>query len=576
MPTTLQHPVVFTDKANCRDCYRCLRQCPVKAIRMADSQARVDPERCIACGTCIRQCPQGAKQYRQDLPRVQQWAREGRPLAASLAPSFVAAFAPEHHKRLISALRKLGFGFVAETAVGAWSVAQQVATIAQAEPNRAHICTACPAAVNYVEHYYPDLSDQLMPLASPMAAHGRHLAEQLGEETKLVFLGPCVAKKDEANRASNPIDCALTFAELRSWLEQEDIDLNTLEESDFDEVPGENARLFPLSGGLAKTAQLETDLLSMNVVAASGVEELDHLFQSLRQRPRAVLVDPLFCSQGCANGPAMGCDSSLFDRRDAILTHSETRDARDPITIAPGTLRESYSAQPLAEETFSDEEIRATLRATGKAVPADELDCGACGYDSCRDKARAVLSGMAEADMCIPYMRRLAEQRTDRIIETSPNGIVILDRDLRILAMNPAFERMFSCSDAILSRRISYLMDPGRFERLAASETTLVEETVFHDRYNLLCRELCYTMGDEEQYVGVFVNITQPEASAEKLDELRKQTVLQAQQLMDHQIQLAQRIAAMLGESTAQGEELLNTLLQLSGPNESNDHGLPA
>jgi len=204
------------------------------------------------------------------------------------------------------------------------------------------------------------------------------------------------------------------------------------------------------------------------------------------------------------------------------------------------------------------------LAMTGKLSPEDELNCGACGYASCRDKAVAVIRGMAEPEMCIPYMRRLAEQRTDRIIETSPNGIVIVDDRLNIISMNPAFRRYFMCTEAILGKRISYLMDPDPFERVVSGAEKIVETVARHDRYHIICHQIIYSLAEENQYVGIFVNITRSQADREKLDQLRAQTIAQAQELLEHQIDMAQRIGQFLGESSAQGEKLVENLMNMA------------
>jgi len=233
-----------------------------------------------------------------------------------------------------------------------------------------------------------------------------------------------------------------------------------------------------------------------------------------------------------------------------------------------------FAAQPVLDaEGVSEEQIRAVLEQTGKANPENQLNCGACGYATCRDKAIAVVRGMAEPGMCIPYMRRLAEQRTDRIIETSPNGIVILDEHLRILSMNPAFRRFFMCSEAVCGRPISYLMDAEPFEQLATGKTDLIETTVKHARHNLVCHQIQYALREERQYVGIFVNITRTQADREKLDRLRTQTVAQAQELLQHQVEMAQTIAGFLGESTAQSEMLLERLMLLAGGSRDGDEG---
>jgi iron only hydrogenase large subunit-like protein/uncharacterized Fe-S cluster-containing protein len=559
--------IVFTDKARCRDCYRCVRACPVKAIGVKDGQAFVVEGRCIACGTCIRECPQGAKAYRNDLERVVRLLETGGPVAASIAPSFAVICADWAWKRLPSALRKLGFGIVAETAVGAYHVARKTAEIVAREPDRSHICTACPAVVSYVEKYQPDLVKALVPVVSPMLAHAAHLKEKHGPGTKVVFIGPCIAKKTEAERPENAglVDAALTFNELFEWFERAGIDLQACEESDFDEQPAGHSRFFPLPGGLARTASLHTDLLAEDCVAASGYEEVREILRSVREDQHPRLIEPLFCPQGCIDGAGIASDHNLYGRKISVLDYARRNPGTPPRQDEPAAdLGKSFVPGGVDDARFSDEQIRKVLEQTGKVREEDYLNCGSCGYASCRDKAIAVLQGLAELDMCIPYMRRLAEQRTDRICETSPNGIVMLDDRLSILSMNPAFRKFFSCSNAVCGRRISYLMDPEPFERLASTDEPMVTVTVRHEKYNLICHEILYPLPQEKQYVGIFVNITSSLANEEKLRELRSQTARQARELLEHQVQMAQKMAQFLGQSTAHGEELVRNLLMLA------------
>jgi iron only hydrogenase large subunit-like protein/uncharacterized Fe-S cluster-containing protein len=560
--------VVFTNKARCRDCYRCVRVCPVKAIQMREGQAYVVDSRCIRCGTCVRECPQGAKSYRNDIEQAKRLLAAGIVAAASVAPSFAAAFPDFQRHRLASALRQLGFAYVGETAIGAYHVAAQTASIVAARPERNHVCTSCPAVVRYVELYRPELIPSLTPVVSPMIAHAKHIRHRLSGDVRVIFIGPCVAKKAEAERAeyAGLVDCVLTFAELREWLEGEHIDLSACEESDFDESPEGEARLFPIEGGSVRTSGWTTDLLAGEVVAASGFEEVRTALDGLTMPDTPNIVEPLFCLQGCTNGPAMLDDRNILARRSDVLCYAAANPGKAPEQQFYGELTTQF--KPAAAETpITEEQIRHVLEITGKSREEDRLNCGACGYANCREKAIAVIRGMAEPEMCIPHMKRLAEQRVDRIIETSPNGIVIVDEHLHVLHMNPAFRKFFLCSDAVYGQPISYLMDPEPFVRLASGQESLIEMIVEHQRYNLVCHQILYPLAEERQYVGIFVNITGSRASQRKLDQLRSQTVLQARELLDHQIQMAEQLAKLLGESTAKGENLVEKLMLLTEEN---------
>jgi iron only hydrogenase large subunit-like protein len=572
MPDGGIQQIVFTLTARCRDCYRCLRSCPVKAIRMEKGQAYVDNTRCIACGTCIQECPQQAKSFRHDIDVAQRLIEDGHFVAASIAPSFAAVFSGWQRARLASALRMLGFRYVGQTSHGAYQISAHAKRIVSGV-EKLCIGTACPALVNYIEKYQPELTGNLLPLFSPMAAHARMLKDKLGHDAKIVFIGPCVAKKSELFRpdVAKVVDCVLTFRELITWLEQKDVDLSTCEESNFDEKPVQWAQLYPLPGGMIKTAGLEDDGLNMKLLRVDGIANVRELLRDVPHESAYTLIEPLFCSQGCINGPGIGIEKNVFERRKDVIEYD--RDIQHLLTELPvaeaDIFKTTFKGLRVPEREVFEDEIQQIFEKTGKSDPQQQLNCGACGYDSCREKAVAVALGMAEPEMCIPYMRRLAERRTDLIVTTTPNGILILDEDLNILSVNPAFKKYFLCSDAVLGRRVSYLMDPEPFEKLIAGVTNLLDITVTHRHYNLHCRELLYILKEERQIVGIFMNITSQQEHEKKLNDIRSQTIEQANELLEHQIRMAQTMAQFIGESTARGEELVRKLLTLSEEDET-------
>jgi PAS domain-containing protein len=405
-----------------------------------------------------------------------------------------------------------------------------------------------------------------------MVAHASMIKHRLGDRARVVFIGPCVAKKSEAERAefAGLVDCVITFTELAEWMASRGIALDRCEESDFDERPCGDARCFPLVGGEARTGTSRSDLLDRVRIATSGFEEFCEALDGLAERRTPVVIEPLFCPVGCVNGPAMSRDVGVYERRERVLSYA---------VEAPGAaavdgdrcldhvrlMRTRFEGgAPSDKEAVSEDEIRRVLEMTGKGQDEDQLNCGACGYATCRAKAVAVVRGMAEPEMCLPYMRCQAERRTDRIIDTSPNGIVILDEQLNILSMNPAFRRFFMTSEAVCGKRISHLMDPEPFERLATGVERQIELTVRHERYQMVCHEILYALPEDRQYVGIFVNITRSLDNERKLDDLRATTAMQAQELLDHQVAMAQKIAQFLGESTAQGQHLVESLMRLT------------
>lgn len=559
-----QKSVVYTNKAKCRDCYRCIRACPVNAIKIESDQASVIPERCIACGTCIRECPQEAKAYASAYEAVMQMLENDLQPAVSLAPSFVSLFESWEIKRLASALRQAGFGFITETSVAAYHVSQKTSDYIQRKDDNVFISSACPAVVNYIEKYFPRLIPSLVPVLSPAMAHGRMLKKKLGREVPVVFAGPCVAKKEEAEWPENKkhVDAVLTFSELLRILEAKSISLKSCEESEFDEkVPG-HARLYPLEGGLLKTAGMSTDLLSENIITVSGSQELEALLSDLSPANGKTIIEPLFCKGGCINGPDMPGDQSCHASRTKVFDYyqSEKIEADTPDTQYPINTSFQYK-NPGYQNSFSEDEIRSVLAETGKAARENQLNCGACGYNSCREKAIAVLQGLAEPEMCIPFMRRLAEQKSDTLFRTDPNGIIILDEKLRIKSMNPAFKKMFSCSDAIIDKPVSYLIDPEPFEKLLLDDRKPVHKIARYSNYNLVCHQIHYAISEENQYVGIFVDITEAQSNEKKLRDLQSNAILQAQELLEHQTEMARKMTRFLGENTAKGEMLMRDLI---------------
>lgn len=558
-------PVVYTDRVQCRDCYRCLRACPVKAIRMCNDQASVVAEACIGCGSCFRECPQHAKLYRKEIATARELIESGRQVIASIAPSFAAVMQPWEVRRMASVLRKLGFAKVTETAAAAWEVSRRMAEIVQRDPDGVYVTSACPAAVKYIEDKHPATVKYLMPLASPMIAHGRMLKAE-HPNAAVVFIGPCVAKKLESARPEHAgvIDAVLTFEELFGWMEETGVKMEDFEESDFDEQACGDAALYPLVGGSLKAAGIDTDMLAADVLSVSGQGEIDEALHSIAgERRKGVLIEPLFCKHGCINGPLADWGrTDSYQRRKKVLEYVNLKTGVTQQPHDDALVTRFTPAPPEAE--FTEEQINEVLRRIGKVRPEDMLNCCACGYPTCRDKAIAVLKGMAELEMCIPYMRRLAEQRTDLIIDSSPNGIVILDGNLNIISMNPAFRDMFVCGEGLYGKNISWLMDPDAFERAKRGpDKTIIEGIARFANYGLVVNRIVYRLAASNQVVGIFTNMTHLIQNKKQLDSLRQQTVQKARELIDNQIDMAQKIVEFLGKSTARSEEILENLLNM-------------
>ena len=601
--------VVSTNPARCRDCYRCVRVCPVKAVRVAGGQAEVVPELCIVCGSCVSACPQHAKVTRDDLPAVKAALAAGRKVVASVAPSVAAYFpldgAPDQGllslAPMTEALMALGFAAVGETALGAAMVGLAHGEYVHAQPERWPIITSsCPVVINLVEQCYPDLIPHLAPQVSPMIAHGRYLRSQYGDDAFIVFIGPCIAKKAEATdeAVAGAIDAALTYDELARWMADAGVTLNCAEdegvmgaESDrlassaapsaYAALTGAPARLFPLEGGLLGTARLSTDLLSPFVFVGSGMDICRNVLEGIRAGGwQTAMVELMACSGGCINGPALAERGSIALSRQRVQRFAEHHGPQQPPPQAewPDLLR-SYSDRSTPAPQFSEAEITAVLHQVGKYLPEDELNCGSCGYASCREKAIATLRGMAEATMCIPYMRARTESLHTVVMDVTPNAILVVDGDLRVQDLSRSAEEMFACSrtyargkslqslvpivDDFISVRDTGQPVLNKVVRLAKAGNgqgeIIVEQTVVP----VTGPSAAHDQQDRALLVAILRDVTAREREHRELELIRAETVRRTQEVISNQMRVAHEIAGLLGETTAETKVVLTQLTRL-------------
>ena len=414
MKLTDDRPLVTTIGEHCRICYTCVRKCPAKAIRIADGQAQVLPERCIACGNCVRVCSQKAKRAMDSTQAVRDLLASGSPVAAIVAPSFPAEFTDSHWSRVIGMLRRLGFASVHEVAFGADLVADRYRKLFESNEDHRYIATTCPAIVAYVERYYPALVDYLAPIVSPMVAVARLLRRCHGPDLRIVFIGPCIAKKGELESevlTDSDVDAALTFVELRTMFREADIEPLSVEPSDFDPPRAGAGGLFPISRGLFHAAQIREDLFRGDVIAADGRRDFVDAIREFETGDLGVRLLEVLACNGCIMGPGLSADTPLFNRRTSVRNYVHERwDSFDPAKwreemaqfddLDLGRVFAPYDQRiPVIEE----QQIRRILKRMGKSDPGDELNCGACGYDTCQEHAVAILKGLAESEMCLPH-----------------------------------------------------------------------------------------------------------------------------------------------------------------------------
>ncbi|OGR73202.1 MAG: hypothetical protein A2179_00760 [Elusimicrobia bacterium GWC2_63_65] len=405
------NPLVRTIKERCKACYTCVRGCPAKAIRISGGQAEVIKERCIGCANCVLMCSRGAKETLDSIRAVKALLASGAPVAAALAPSFPVEFGGIDPLRFAGMLKALGFKYVCEVAFGADMVSLQYRRLINENPGKKFISTACPAVVSFVEKYHPSLVANLAPIVSPMVAQARVIHETYGRDVKVVFIGPCVAKKEETARNTADIDESITFVELRSILKEAGVDRNTALDSQFDPPHPAKGVLYPMGGGLLNSAELEEDLLSGRFLSSEGLENFPEVLKNLEHGDIDADFIDLLCCNGCIMGPGISVKTSKHAREAALRRYAR----KSYFSIRLNDWEESvrrfrsldYSASFAPEDQRMKvpgaDALKAVLAKMGKVRPEDELNCGACGYPTCVEHAVAIIRGIAESEMCLPY-----------------------------------------------------------------------------------------------------------------------------------------------------------------------------
>jgi PAS domain S-box-containing protein len=573
----MKDPIIITNPALCHDCYRCVRNCNVKAIRVRDGQAQIVPELCIVCGTCVRVCPQRAKEVRRARPDVLDAMARGIKVIASVAPSGPACFEIESFTQMEGALNALGFYAAEETAVGAEIVAVAHREYIEKAPQyRPLITSACPVVVNLIEQYHPDLIPHLAPIVSPMIAHGRLLRKRYGLDSFIVFIGPCLAKKQEIleNSVGGVVDAAMTFLGLAEWLGEVEIAFppppprnGHVEVRRESPPPPEKARLFPLEGGLLGTARMNTDILGEGMVVASGIDACQETLNDIRIGTLdAGLVELMACKGGCVNGPHQADNAGGISlARQKILRFHTVR--QPGLQIPRGEwpeLSRTLECRKVAAPEFSEEQIREVLRHVNKRTPDDELNCGACGYASCREKAVATLRGMAEMTMCIPYMRRRSESLRQVVMDVAPDAILIVDDALNIQDMSPSTERLFHCllSD-VVGRPLSTLFPALEdFIRVRDTGEPIIGK-VRHLGAEIVVEETVVRVEKQALLVAILHDITEREKERGKFNALRVETLEKTREVVGQQMRVAHEIAKLLGETTAESKMIVTHLAKL-------------
>lgn len=607
---------LYTIKNNCQDCYKCVRRCPVKAIKIEDGSAMIVPDLCIACGTCYRVCPAKAKQARNDLTRAKHLVQSGKDVYVSLAPSWITEFEGVSREQMIAAIRRLGFRGVSETALGAEEVSANIAGLldkaandalqvsaapdmsqtacgekdedasAERSPertsgvredtdtgeapqvsaaNRLFISTACPAVVEYINKYVPERTANLTKLTSPLLAHCRLLKTALGKDIEVIFIGPCIAKKIEADRHPDLLSLSLSFTDLRQWLKDENIELKDIHTSVFDKFvmsKAEEGTAYPVEGGMIETLKPYEQSQKAYLMQITGIDNIKRELKNIREEAldRPVFIECLACEGGCVNGPCTSSKKSGLEKRVEILKESDfsgLAGKRSPSV----DIRLDYAPEAIVQPKHDETDIKRVLASIGKYSIEDEINCGGCGYNTCRNFAKALLDGKAEPEMCVSHMKQQAQRKANALLRCIPSPIVIANAKLSIMEYNDKFVETFWNEDEhadIYDQNNLHgadLRDFINFTNLFSASLDLEQDIHReHVRFNDKLFDVVVFNIDKKQIVGgIIEDVTNMEMKKEQIAE-------KAKEVIHKNLATVQQIACTLGEHMAETEVLLRSI----------------
>ena len=535
-------------KSNCKNCYKCIRHCPVKAIRFSGNQAHIIGNECILCGQCFVVCPQNAKEITSELEKVKVLLQTGEPVVVSLAPSFIANYHGVGIHAMREALKKLGFYDVEETAIGATIVKKEYERMLQ-EDGRDIIISSCCHSINLlIQKHFPKALEYLADIVSPMQAHCIDIKKRI-PGAKTVFIGPCVAKKDEAEHYDGIVDAVLTYEELTEWLKQEKIVLQP--EMDSDE--NSRARFFPTTGGILKT--MEPEISGYTYLALDGVENCMNALRDIEAgKIHKCFIEMSACVGSCISGPVMEkYHSSHVHDYLAISAYAGKKDfeveqPKDVVLKKHFEFIEQRAVMP------TEAEIMQILRQMGKYKPSQELNCGTCGYNTCRDKAIAIYQGKAEPSMCLPFLKDKAESFSDAIVNSSPNGLIVLNEQMEVQQINEAAKKIMNIryDSDIVGDQVVRILDPTMFLKVLNSGRDIHDQRIYLAEYKRFVEQTVVYDRDTHLLIGILRDVTNEESDRVKKENISRQTIEVADKVVDKQMRIVQEIASLLGETAAE------------------------
>ena len=557
--------------ARCKDCYKCLRECPVKAIMVVDHHAKIIDSRCILCGHCTEVCPQNAKSVHSERQEVERLLAGGK-VIASVAPSFVSSFGLQDFNVMRLALGRLGFADAEETSIGAREVTAQYKKLLEGHTFQNFITSCCPAVNTMIALYYPKALQYLAPVDSPMVAHAKMIRKK-HPDAKVVFIGPCIAKKREA-RESGVVDGVLTFEDLSAMFADKGVDPAAIARIPVKEGGSANrAKYYPISRGVIKSFDSYVD--GYEFVAVDGAAKCKEVLENIESLS-GMFIEMNSCDSACVNGPC-----SLALKAGALKANADIRQyvqkdlsehAAAPYEPAQDIDFTCIHERKRTEDfTPTDRQLREILAKTGKTKPEDMLNCGACGYNTCLEKAWAVANGYANIEMCVPFMRERAESMSYEIIRTSPNGIVLLDNDLNIAEINEKAMQLLGIRDYdVKGKGIFHYFNPTDFVLAQNDNKNLYNKKVYLEKTGSYIELTIIVLKDHKGTYAVMKDITQETKSEEQLDKVKLETLATTDEVIKKQMRVAQEIASLLGETTAETKVALLKLKKTLQDGEGN------
>ena len=535
-------------KSNCKNCYKCIRHCPVKSIRFSGNQAHIIGNECILCGQCFVVCPQNAKEIVDETEKVKVLLQSGAPVIASIAPSFIANYDGVGIESMRAALKKLGFFDAEETAYGASIVKTEYERMLKNDDRDVVISSCCHSVNLLIQKYFPNELQYLADVMSPMQAHCTDIKKRY-PLAKTVFIGPCVAKKDEAEYYEGIVDAVLTFEEITSWLKAENIEL----EKKTEKNDQSRARFFPTTGGILKT--MEQDAPGYTYMAIDGVENCIAALKEIENgNIHHCFIEMSACIGSCVGGPVMEKYHRSPVRDYMAVANFAGKKDFDVDQPEPIALKKSFSAIERRLQPPTDTEIQSILRQMGKFKPSDELNCGSCGYNTCREKAIAIYQGKAEISMCLPFLKDKAESFSDNIVNNTPNGLIVLNESLEVQQINTAARKIMNIRSAsdVLGDQVIRIMDPQVFLDVLKTGRSVRDQRIYLAEYNKYVEQT--VVYDREYHVLICImrDVSDEENEREKKENISRQTIEIADKVVDKQMRIVQEIASLLGETAAE------------------------